>query len=125
LAARFWDGLRDQTDEFFVGATEAVNRGARLWRLSLPAGAPPVRLAGQQLIEWGGAQRWLCSPAQPQAVREAALAVGGHAVLFRGADDGSGCFAPLPPALQRIHRQLKLAFDPQSLFNPGRLYPGM
>jgi glycolate oxidase FAD binding subunit len=124
LADTFWTGLRDQTDEFFVGATAAVSRGARLWRLSVPAGAPPIRLAGEQLIEWGGAQRWVCSPVQPQAVREAAHAAGGHATLFRGAKTDCEAFAPLSAALERIHRQLKTAFDPDAVFNPGRLYAG-
>jgi glycolate oxidase FAD binding subunit len=32
-------------------------------------------------------------------------------------------FAPLAPALARLHRELKAAFDPAGVFNPGRLYP--
>ena len=40
MAAAFWSGLRDQTDEFFVGAERAVAGGARLWRLGLPSTAP-------------------------------------------------------------------------------------
>ena len=126
MAAAFWDGLRDQTDEFFIGAAEAVSRGIPLWRLSVPAGAPPLKLGGQQLIEWGGAQRWVCSPVPAAAVRETARAVGGHAVLYRCADAGLrsqvGAFAPLAPPLTRIHRELKAAFDPDGVFNPGRLY---
>jgi glycolate oxidase FAD binding subunit len=129
LAAAFWQGLRDQTDEFFAGASAAVARGANLWRLSVPAGAVPLKLGGEQLIEWGGAQRWVCTAAAPAAVREAAGAVGGHAVLFRSGDaaarEQQGAFAPLSPALCRIHTQLKAAFDPDGIFNPGRLYPGM
>ena len=125
LADQFWAGLRDHTDEFFVGAGEAVSRGAHLWRLSVPAGAPPIKLAGEQLIEWGGAQRWVCSPAQALAVREAAQAVGGHATLFRGAKEGLQAFAPLSAPLERIHRQLKAAFDPDGIFNPGRLMAGI
>ncbi|MDE2276558.1 MAG: glycolate oxidase subunit GlcE, partial [Burkholderiales bacterium] len=58
-------------------------------------------------------------------LREAARAVGGHAVLFRGGDKQAGVFAPLSPALLRIHHALKQAFDPQGLFNPGRLLPGL
>jgi len=29
----------------------------------------------------------------------------------------------LTPPLDRIHRELKKAFDPQRIFNRGRLYP--
>jgi glycolate oxidase FAD binding subunit len=129
LAESFWLGLRDQTDEFFVGAEQAVSRGVHLWRLSVPAGTPPLKLGGQQLIEWGGAQRWLCTPAPLAAVRETARQAGGHAVLFRSGDAnlrGSvGAFAPLSAPLERIHRELKKAFDPDGIFNPGRLYNGI
>ena len=124
-AATFWTGLRDQTDEYFVGARKAVEGGAALWRLSLPSVAPPLKLAGQQLVEWGGAQRWLCSSQAAGAVRDAAAAAGGHATLFRALDKRAGVFAPLRTPLDRIHRQLKKAFDPDGLFNPGRLYPAM
>jgi len=128
LAAGFWQGLRDQRDEFFVGAQRAVEKPdstAALWRLSVPQTAPPLRLSGEQLVEWGGAQRWLCSSTPAATVREAATAAGGHATLFRARDKRAGVFAPLKPPLDRIHRQLKRAFDPDGLFNPGRLVPGL
>ncbi len=125
LAAPFWTGLRDQSDEFFVGAERAVAGGARLWRLGLPSTTPELKLHGEQLIEWGGAQRWVVTPLPPAAVREAAAAVGGHATLFRALDKGCGVFAPLSAPLAAIHRRLKASFDPQGVFNPGRLYPGL
>ena len=89
----------------------------------MPATAAPLRLSGEQLIEWGGAQRWLCTSAPAATLREAAAGVGGHAVMFRGGDRAAGSFAPLKPPLDRIHRDLKAAFDPLGLFNPGRLMP--
>jgi len=125
LAASFWQGLRDQQDEFFVGALRAVQGGAALWRLSVPQTAPPLALSGEQLIEWGGAQRWLCTTTPAAQLREAAAAAGGHATLFRAHDKSAGVFAPLQPPLDRIQRQLKAAFDPEGVFNPGRLYPWM
>jgi glycolate oxidase FAD binding subunit len=125
LAASFWNGLRDHRDEFFVGAARAVASGAGLWRLSVPATTPPLKLSGEQLVEWGGAQRWLCTTAPAIVLREAAAAVGGHAVLFRALDKSAGVFAALPPPLERIHRELKRAFDPEGLFNRGRLMPGI
>ncbi len=125
MAEPFWRGLRDHSDEFFVGAAKAVEGGACLWRLSVPATAGPLKLSGEQLIEWGGAQRWICTTAPAATLREAAAAVGGHAVLFRAREKTAGTFAPLPPALARIHRELKTAFDPARIFNPGRLLPGL
>jgi glycolate oxidase FAD binding subunit len=123
MAGPFWTGLRDQSDEFFVGAERAVAGGAKLWRLSLPSTTPELKLHGEQLIEWGGAQRWVVTPLPPAAVREAAASVGGHATLFRALDKGCGVFAPLSPPLAAIHKRLKASFDPHGVFNPGRLYP--
>ncbi len=125
LASAFWDGLRDHSDEYFVSARAALDAGATLWRLSLPATAPPLALDGDCLLEWGGAQRWLCARLPAAAVRDAAAAVGGHATLFMGHDRSAGVFAPLKSPLDRIHRELKRAFDPDGVFNPGRLYPGL
>ncbi len=120
-ATPFWTGLRDHGDEFFVGAAKAVEAGAALWRLSVPASTPPLKLSGEQLLEWGGAQRWICTSAPASLLRDVAAAVGGHAVLFRGQDKSAGSFAPLKPALERIQRGLMRAFDPDALFNRGRL----
>jgi len=122
LAASFWTGLRDQSDEFFIGAERAVAGGASLWRLSLPSTAPELKLHGEQLIEWGGAERWVVTPLPPAAVREAAAGVGGHATLFRALDKSPGVFAPLSAPLVAIHKRLKASFDPHGVFNPGRLY---
>jgi glycolate oxidase FAD binding subunit len=115
-ATDFWTALREQTTHFFAGE-------APLWRLSLPAVTPPLDLPGAELIEWGGAQRWLRSSLDAASLRAAAAKVGGHATLFRGGDRSGGVFAPLPPALMEVHRRLKQSFDPYGVFNPGRLYP--
>ncbi|WP_198321032.1 glycolate oxidase subunit GlcE [Azohydromonas aeria] len=126
-AASFWRNLRDQRDDFFQLAATAVAQGGRaLWRLSVPQTAAPLAaLGGNQLVEWGGAQRWLLSDAPAAQVREAAQRAGGHAVLYAAQDKAPGVFAPLSPPLARIHRQLKTAFDPDRVFNPGRLYPDL
>jgi glycolate oxidase FAD binding subunit len=125
FASPFWAGLRNHGDEFFEGAHAAVKTGAALWRLSVPPTTPPLALSGEMLIEWGGAQRWLCSAMSANAVRDAAAAAGGHATLFAARDKSPGAFAPLKSPLDRIHRELKKAFDPSGIFNPGRLYPGL
>ena len=125
MATPFWQGLRDHSDEFFAGAHKAVASGASLWRLSVPATTPPLQLPGEQLVEWGGAQRWLCTAAPGGPLREAASRAGGHAMLFVSQDKRSGAFAPLTEPLARVHRELKAAFDPDRILNPGRLYPDL
>jgi glycolate oxidase FAD binding subunit len=125
IAEPFWHGLRNQSDEFFANARTALNAGSALWRLSVPQTAPPLALAGEQLIEWNGAQRWFVGRAPAAEVRDAASRVGGHATLFLSRDKSAGAFAPLKSPLDRIHRELKKALDPAGLFNPGRMYPGL
>ena len=121
-AARFWTGIREHTTAFF-------QMDAPLWRLSLPAGLPADAIGigqhGGRLLEWGGALRWVAGPVDGHALRDAVAKVGGHATLFRGADKSSGVFQPLPPALMRIHRNIKAVFDPHGIFNVGRMYPGL
>jgi glycolate oxidase FAD binding subunit len=125
LAASFWQGLRDHRDEFFTAARKAAEGAGALWRLSVPATTPPLALPGEQLLEWGGAQRWLATALPAAQVREAAAQAGGHATLFYGRDRSMGVFTPLQPPLDEIHRGMKAAFDPDGIFNPGRLYPGL
>ena len=115
--AGFWADLREQRHAFFNG-------DAPLWRLSVPSTAGALDL-GPQLIEWGGAQRWLRADgdaATAQRIRAAVAGCGGHATLFRGGDKSIGVFQPLAPALMKIHERLKAGFDPSNIFNPGRMY---
>jgi glycolate oxidase FAD binding subunit len=121
-AARWWDSLRDHTHGYFFFRDSDLEQGERLWRLAVPPTALPFAFAGRQLIEWGGAQRWWRTHVPAQEVRAAAARAGGHATLVRAADKSQGAFAPLAGPLMRIHRALKSAFDPDRIFNPGRLY---
>ena len=114
--AGLWRDLREHTHAFFSGPEP-------LWRVSVPSVAAPLNLPGSELIEWGGALRWLKSTADAAAVRDAARRVNGHATLFRAQDKAAGCFSPLDPVLARVHKELKAAFDPAGIFNPGRMYP--
>ena len=114
-AAQFWSGIREQTDPFFAGDSP-------LWRLSVKPTTPPLGVTDGQLIEWSGALRWLRSVADAKSIREAAARAGGHATLFRASDKSAGAFHPLPPALMKLHRNLKRAMDPAGILNPGRLY---
>lgn len=122
-AERFWCGLRDQRDDYFAAARQAVHAGATLWRLSVAPAAPPLQVDGEQLIEWGGGQRWVVNRSDAAMMRSVAAAAGGHATAFIGHKTAREVFTPLPAPLARIHRALKARFDPDGLFNPGRLYP--
>jgi len=112
IDSSFWQDLREQRLGFFQSP-------GTLWRLSLPNATPALSLPGAQLIDWGGAQRWLKSEADAELIRHSIAEVGGHAMRYSPGDDG---FHPLPAALLRYHQSLKQQLDPQGLFNPGRMY---
>ena len=110
----FWPQLREQQLDFFQTVKP-------LWRLSLPMAADPLDIPGEQLIEWGGAQRWLLTGEEPEMIRQAAKAAGGHATCFRNAQD-TEIFSPLSKPMLALQQRLKKAFDPKSILNPGRIY---
>jgi glycolate oxidase FAD binding subunit len=116
-----WVACRDQRLPWFA------ERGERdLWRVSVPQTAPVLELPEAPFIEWHGGQRWVrASAADAMRIRESAAGAGGHATLFAAGAAAShdvSRFAPLAPALDRIHRELKREFDPAGIFNRGRLY---
>ncbi len=132
-AEEFWRDLREQRHGAFAGE-------ASLWRLSLPpASAAEVTAplgVGEPVVEWGGALRWLRGDFAAVRVREVASTAGGHATLFRPGVQGraqegvqgapvDGVFSPLSDISLRLHRNLKHAFDPAGILNPGRLYPDL
>jgi len=121
-AEAYWANLRNHAHIFFAGARAA---DVPLWRLSVKSSASYADLGGEQLIEWGGALRWLAAGERtdPGRVRQWSAANGGHATLFRAMDKSGGVFQPLTTTMQGLHTRLKSAFDPHGILNRGRLYP--
>ena len=115
----FWRALRDHKLPFFQQA------GSPTWRISLPPGTRPPRLPGRRLLDWNGQLVWQRTDADPATVFAAAAERGGHATLMQGGDRSGDVFQPLAPAVRRLHERVKAAFDPQGLFNPGRMYEGL
>jgi glycolate oxidase FAD binding subunit len=124
-ADNYWQQLKEQQLDFFTSDKP-------LWRISLASDNDSF--AGDSghdendfLFEWGGALRWLKSEAAAEVVQKAAADVDGHATLFRNVTQQNltqPCiFQPLSPGLLRIHKNLKQAFDPANILNPGKLYP--
>lgn len=126
-AAASWTALRDQAIPFFADPAAGLD----LWRVSVPQTAPVLAIEGASapLVEWHGGQRWYLLPSSAATrVRAAARSAGGHATLFKRAstaeDDArsADAFDTPSPALLKIHAALKREFDPQGIFNRGRLY---
>jgi glycolate oxidase FAD binding subunit len=109
---------------------------SHLWRISTtPKMAPKVvhaikrHMVAEAFYDWAGGLVWVETPASADAgasdIRRAVATHGGHATLIR-ADAAVRqiveVFQPLGPALDRLTRGLKQAFDPLGLLNPGRMY---
>ena len=113
-ADTFWLDIREQRHPFFAGEMP-------LWRVSVPPAAS-LDLPGNQLIEWGGALRWLRSDAPAETIRAVAAEHGGHAMLFRSRVRSPEPYHPLPGPLMQLHKRIKTAMDPRGIFNRGRMY---
>jgi len=113
-----WDEIREQKHEFF-GAQQPLTR------ISLPPACSDLSPAAPQMIEWGGAQRWLCGEVDIAALRNQAEPLGGSVCAWRGHASGIPVFHPLAPAMLKLQRGIKSSFDPDGIFNVGKLYPGL
>tara|TARA_B100000686_G_scaffold355146_1_gene470397 strand:+ start:42734 stop:43795 length:1062 start_codon:yes stop_codon:yes gene_type:complete len=115
-AEKFWIELREQKLPFFENANI-------LWRIIVPPAVDPLKLPGKSLIEWGGGLRWLARyPHEDDSVYRLSEKLGGHATKFRGGDRSEEVEHPLSQQMFTLHHNLKLAFDPAGILNPGRLY---
>jgi len=123
----FWDAMRNQQHAFF---TQSPAENDCLWRLSVAQTSPLLDLPYAQCVEWQGAQRWVWAPAaEASKLHALARQAGGHASLFRrphGAladtDAGAPVFDQLDATQQRIQTALQAEFDPDGVFNTGRLH---
>ncbi len=115
----------------------AVPAGQRLWRLTVAPAAAAVTLQrlGEAVggppqhwfADWAGGLIWALLPEQAEPHSVLAL-LGGHARLVRSAappPETLRCFPPLSPPLRGLHENLKRAFDPAGVLNPGRMYQGL
>lgn len=82
--------------------------------------------------DWAGGLVWLeipeCADAGAADIRRAVAISGGHSTLIRAPENVRReveVFQPQSPALERLSRGLKQAFDPQGLLNPGRMYQNL
>ncbi len=119
----------DDGDMLWLAVRDAapLPRDLPLWRLIVaPGKAPGVTAAlpgAKWLFDWAGGLIWLASDADPAAIRAAAEAAGGHAMLIR-ADPAMraavSALHPQPAALAALEARVRRAFDPDGVFETGR-----
>ncbi|OGB35345.1 MAG: glycolate oxidase subunit GlcE [Burkholderiales bacterium RIFCSPLOWO2_12_FULL_61_40] len=123
-ASADWTLCRNQQLPFF---SAAHGEERALWRLSVAPTAPVLDLPWAPLVEWHGALRWLWAPTDAaEQLQAAARAAGGFATNFVAAHAHSirvvARFDSQNGAEMATMRRLKASFDPQGIFNPGRLF---
>ncbi len=113
FAQDYWAQLRDRQHPIFVDGDYATEQ--RLYRISLPLGtqALPIETAAE-LIEWGGALRWVRSSVAAAELAAQANLVGGHLCLGGHLDPNNSGTLYQADLVQR----LRMAFDPNGVFNP-------
>lgn len=131
-SAALWRSVRDAT--FLVEPRENA-----VWRISVAPSKAAIIVAKirksltfRHFYDWGGGLIWLSLPATGDAgagaIRSALLGTGGYATLVRGPADiraAIDVFEPLTPALRVLAAGIKQSFDPDGLFNPGRMTAGI
>jgi glycolate oxidase FAD binding subunit len=119
-AQAFWDGL---------SACAPADESRLLWRINTPASRSIDFVDGLAApdaiwrMDWGGALIWLATDADPQTVRSAASACGGHAQLLRAPEAirrTTPVFHPQPRSVMALEARLQRAFDPNGVFETGR-----
>ena len=119
-SSEFWTDIRDHKHQFFDQTDKS------LWRLSLPPATEEIVQANDnQLVEWGGAQRWIKTITPDNIIHSTANSRNGYATLFHGDNLTSSCFPKLDENLKKLHIQLKNNIDPHGIFNPERMYAGL
>lgn len=109
----FWLSIKEQQHPFF-------RSNENLWRITVPNNTPRLDLQGDTLYEWNGGLRWLTS--NESNVHQVAKQKNGHAILFKTRQPLEDRFPTLPAELKQLHLNIKQAFDPDNILNPGRMY---
>jgi glycolate oxidase FAD binding subunit len=113
------------------GGTIFAGKDCDLWRVSVPPAeaADIVRRMESSVFaaDGAGGLLWIGLDAGGNgvALRKLCEAAGGQATLVKADDDtrrGVAPFPPEPPARRALTKSVKAAFDPQNIFNPGRMW---
>ncbi len=111
----FWKDIKNIQSVFFQTALP-------LWRIIVPNNTPPLSITGDSCLEWNGGLRWIKSDQDAQHIINQCQGANGHATLFKSSSKPNDCLASIHPNLKKLHLNLKSAFGPKQVLNPGRMY---
>ncbi len=109
LAQEFWQKVTER--ELLVAQEKQI-----MWRWSGPSNAPASALDNTEFINWAGSERWALTTASDATV------VNPHVTQYRGGDRSLDVNPSINAHDQALQQRIKHAFDPDGLFNVGRLY---
>jgi glycolate oxidase FAD binding subunit len=125
-----WQNVRDA--RFLAAGDDCI------WRISVaPSKAPLLleelgALPQRWFMDWGGGLLWIATKAQADAgadlLRQATRKLKAHATLIRAPQSIRAhvdVFEPPLPSVRVISEGIKNAFDPDRLFNAGRMIAGL
>ena len=131
-SAILWKEIADLHS--FVG-----NLNSTIWRVIVPPSSSSsiTQTLSEQFdiswfYDWAGGLIWIESEfkadALHTAIRAGVAEKGGQALVIRrgnGLSISTEVFQPLPKPIFQLNRRVKQAFDPNAIFNPGRVYTGI
>ncbi len=117
-ATTFWESIREHQHVFFAGTED----DKKLWKFSVNAAAKPNLTDADWAFSWCGSQRWLVGEFDLSELTENAKAMGGEVQHYSGGNRQLDVFDPSNAALKQLMINVKKSFDPDNIFNPGRLY---
>lgn len=124
-ADEFWRQLGQQELSFFDKDASTKHADMPLWRFSVNSAASIPSLDEYSIIDWGGSQRWFSGEQDKLYMESLAASAGGQVSVYAGGDRCAEVMHTTPDALQVIQKRIKASFDPDGIFNPGRLYHWM
>ncbi len=111
----FWTGLREwQLPE--------LEKERPLWMLDLAPATPASVTGGLDLIDWGGARRYLDGTVELSDAAQIAKDTRGQLQGLWGGDRSGNTLPEPAPVLRGVLERVKAAVDPERVFNPGRLH---
>lgn len=117
-ANNLWQSIREHEHDFFTG----TDKKKTLWKFSVNAAAKHISQDAEWAFNWCGSQRWLVGEFSLEELTEHAKNMGGSVQHYSGGDRQKDLSLPHNATVQQLMKNVKKSFDPDNIFNPGRLY---